>query len=124
MRLCTVYPLYILYSTSSSLLYTQLLPPHAHVVAHKHKAITPGVNVVADVVKKSASAALWAHVIAMSGAWCWFILWGVTLSSRARNVKGKPKGAWFASHRALNSVGWLVQLGGFAAAVYYCQTSL
>ena len=67
-------------------------------------------------VASQAAWYLYVHALLMVAAWGTLIPWGVGIANRARNFGGK--GAWFRVHRRLNTLGWLLQLLGFAAAVY------
>jgi len=71
--------------------------------------------------KRRGEASLLLHMVLMSLAWGGLIPFGAVVANRLKSVEGAPKGAWFKLHRTVQSVGWLLQLLGFAAAVWHAQ---
>lgn len=72
-------------------------------------------------VSKEVSAVLYLHLIFMAISWGTLLPWGVAIANRTRSVSNGRPGAWFQWHKKLQMLGWLVQLVGFAMAVWHVQ---
>lgn len=72
-------------------------------------------------VSKEVSAVLYLHLIFMAISWGTLLPWGVAIANRTRSVSNARPGAWFQWHKKLQMLGWLVQLVGFAMAVWHVQ---
>eukprot|EP00928_Gymnodinium_smaydae_P009790 TRINITY_DN13671_c0_g1_i3.p1 TRINITY_DN13671_c0_g1~~TRINITY_DN13671_c0_g1_i3.p1 ORF type:complete len:530 (-),score=63.70 TRINITY_DN13671_c0_g1_i3:168-1757(-) len=77
---------------------------------------------VAENEKLTGEAALYLHMVFMSTAWGALLPWGVAIASRMRGIDGFEKSAWFTAHKRLQLGGWILQLLGFAMALWHCQT--
>lgn len=82
---------------------------------------SPAASAPVAVERRAGEAELFGHFIFMIAAWGCVLPWGVALANRARNVDGVEGDAWFVAHRKLQSVGWVLQLVGFAMAVAYAE---
>ena len=71
--------------------------------------------------KRNAEVALWAHIIFMILSWGFLLPLGVVVANRMRDVADVAKDSWFHVHRAVQYIGWTLQVFGFVAAVIYCQ---
>mmetsp|Transcript_21471 Transcript_21471/g.62162 ORF Transcript_21471/g.62162 Transcript_21471/m.62162 type:complete len:517 (-) Transcript_21471:379-1929(-) len=71
--------------------------------------------------KRSGETFLYVHLVLMSIAWAGLLPLGAVIAKWLKRVEGAPQGAWFRRHRELQSVGWVLQILGFAAAVWFVQ---
>jgi len=85
------------------------------------QAVDFGTGAVEELGRKSAPVQLFLHLALMSVAWGGLLPFGAVAANRLRDVPGAEKGAWFRLHVGIQSAGWVLQLLGFGAALWYCQ---
>jgi len=72
--------------------------------------------------QRTVPAVLFVHLVLMAIAWGGILPFGAVVAKTLRSVPGGDAAGWFRLHKRFQCVGWLLQLLGCGAAIWYAQS--